>query len=134
MIVVDLKPFHTIVSTLQACFNYRHVTFSSDYWTVSLHSLLSSLIAICFPLITCRYIGLPLFSLLSLIPPYLRSTLTLSSGALFIPLSVAVPLSPCTIHRLTKRWYSRPWTMSPSPYYFTRSSPLAVYKDVLVAA
>ena len=127
MIVVDLKPFHTIVSTLQACFNYRHVTFSSDYWTVSLHSLLSSLIAICFPLITCRYIGLPLFSLLSLIPPYLRSTLVLSSGALLIPLSVVIPLS-CTIHRLTKWWYSRLWTMSPSPCYFTCSSPSAVYK------
>ena len=71
----------------------------------------------------------------SLIPyhPYRRSTLRLSSGALLILLSVAVPLS-CTIHRLTKRWYCRLWTMSPSPCYFTRSSLLAVYKDVLVAA
>ena len=75
-------------------------------------------------------------SFLSLIHyhPNLWSTLVLSSGALLIPLSVAVPLSPCTIHRLTKRWYCRPWTMSPLPCYFTRSSPSAVYKDVLIAA
>ena len=42
------------------------------------------------PLITRRYIGLPLSYLLSLIPPHLRSTLVLSSGALLILLSVAV--------------------------------------------
>ena len=64
---------------------------------------------------------------------YRRSSLALSSGALLISSSVAVPLSLCMIHRLTKRWYCRPWTMSPSPYYFIRSSPSAVYKDVLVA-
>ena len=101
-------------------------------WTDSLHSVLSSLIAIHIPLIIRRCIGLPLSFLLSLIPLYLRSTLVLSSGALLITLSVATLLS-CMIHRLTKRWYCRPWTMSPSPCYFTRSSPSAVYKDVLVA-
>ena len=74
-----------------------------------------------------------LSSLLIRYHPYRRSSLALSSGALLIPFSVAVPLSPCTIHRLTKRWYCRPRTMFPSPYYFTRSSPPAVYKDVLVA-
>ena len=59
--------------------------------------------------------------------PDLRLSLVLSSGALLISLSVVVLLS-CMIHRLTKQWYCRPWTMSPSPPHFICSSPLAVYK------
>ena len=86
------------------------------------------------PLSYADYIGLPRSFLLILYHPYRRSSLVLSSGASLIPLSVAVPLSFCTIQRLTKRWYCRSWAMSPSPCYFTRSSPSAVYKDVLVAA
>ena len=103
-------------------------------WTASLLPALSFHISIYIPLITRRCIGLPSFVSLIFLSPHLQSTLTLSSGASLIPLSVAVPLSPCTIHQLTKRWYCRLWTMSPSPCYFTRSSPSAVYKDVLVAA
>ena len=66
--------------------------------------------------------------------PNRRSSIVLSSGVLLIPLSVAIPLSPCTIPRLTKWWYCRLWTMSPLPCYFTRLSLPAVYKDVLIAA
>ena len=94
---------------------------------LSFSFLLSSLIEIPFPLSLTDYIGLPHSS--SLIPyhPNLGSTLVLSSDALLIPLSVSAFLS-CMIHRLTKQWYCRPWTMSPSPYCFTHSSPPAVYK------
>ena len=92
------------------------VTFSSDNGLHHSIIVLSSFIAIHLSLIIRRYIGLPLSSFLSFIPSYLQSTLALSSGALLIPLSVAVPLS-CTIHRLTKRWYCRPWVMSPSSPY-----------------
>ena len=79
------------------------------------------------PLLYADYIGLPCSFFLIHYHPNLWPTLVLSSGTLLIFLSVSVLLS-CTMHRLTKQWYCRPWTMSPSPYCFTHSSPPAVYK------
>ena len=61
------------------------VTFSSDSWTASLHSLIFH-ISIHFPLIMRRYIGLPLSYLLSLIPPYISDRP--------LPYRVALCLSP----------------------------------------
>ena len=79
------------------------------------------------PLIICRlHQTVPFLSLIPY-PLYRRSSLVLSSGWSLIALSVSWRLS-CTIHRLTKWWYCRPWTMSPLPCHFTCSSPPAVYK------
>ena len=119
---------------MPSCISRGGVTFSTDYGPYHFLSSYLPLSRSTFPLSYADTSDCPRSSLL--IPYHLnrRSSLVLSSGALLISLSVAAPLSSCTIHRLTKRWYCRLWTMSPSPYYFTRSSPLAVYKDVLVAA
>ena len=65
---------------------------------------LSSSIAIHFPLIIRRYIGLPLSFLLIPYHPYRRSSLALSSSAFPITLSWWLFLS-CTIHQSTKQCY-----------------------------
>ena len=54
-----------------------------------------------------------------------------SSGCLLIVLSVSRLLS-CTIHRPTKRWYSRLWTMSTLSLYFTCLESFSSIKAVPV--
>ena len=124
----DTLPTHQHPPPLPAMWHANGVLLHFHHRTLDLFSFLSYLpLSQSTSLITRRLHWTASF--LSLIPyhPNLWLTLVLSSGALLIPLLVSVFLS-CMIQRLTKRWYSRPWTMSPSPCHFIRLSPPAVYK------
>ena len=93
------------------------------HWTLDLHHFFLSYLPVSrspLPLITRRLHRTA--SSLSLISYHLycQLPLVLSSGWPLIALSLWLLLS-CTIHRLTKQGYCRPWTMSPSSLYSTRS-------------
>ena len=96
-------------------------------WTVPFHSVLSSLITICLPLILRRCIGLPLPFLLIPYHPYHQSSLALSGGVSLITLSLWLLLS-CTIHQPTKQCYYMPGLCPLASVALPAQSCLQVYK------